>query len=151
MRMQDYRNINCRCCCHVTTPSQTMYVLYRVTSAVCVLSANFSQTNQENKHQGTRAGNRQLYFCEFRLEFYFQCNEESIIYQLVISDHNDFSQNREHVSSPVDQLEIKCEASVVHELPLQDPVQCGCRCGKHVSLTFDLILPKYKTIQKRRL
>ena len=54
MRMQDYRNINCRCCCHVTTPSQTMYVLYRVTSAVCVLSANFSQTTQETntKAQG---------------------------------------------------------------------------------------------------
>ena len=69
----------------------------------------------------------------------------------MISDHNDFIQNREHVPSPVDQLEMKCEASVVHELQLQDPVQCGCRCGKHVSLTFDLILPKYKTIQNREL
>ena len=135
--------------CYNSKPNHVCFVSRHVS---CLRSVcKFQSNHPRNKHQGTRAGNRQLYFCEFRFEFYFHCNEESIIYQLVISDHNDFSLNREHVSSPVDQLEIKCEASVVHELPLQDPVQCGCRCGKHVSLTFDLILPKYKTIQNRRL
>ena len=40
--------------CHVTTPSQTIYVLHSVTSADCVLSANFSQTETQTPRRKGR-------------------------------------------------------------------------------------------------